>query len=448
MPTRSTCISDGQPSDQVPSGAAGASRSRRVGTDCTPLGAAPPARRAVSEALNAASAVDDVDVPRGLVVDLSVGFGGASVRALNLVRRMPAGRMALAGLDGSPVTQQAGSMGLPALTVGASRADPRIVARLVEAIRDERFQLLDAQNPQSTLWGTLAAERAGVACVATYNSWAAEEYHGNVRGWLYPRLSRWLRSRTDLHIAVSPDILDRLVDEGVPAPACALIPNAIASEPDAVRDVRAALVTSLGLPPDAIFCCAVGRLVEAKGHDVLIASLGRLAARCPRLHCLIVGEGPLRQTLRRQVERGRLGSRVHFLGSRSHTEVLEIVKACEVFVMPSRSEGTPLALLEAAALARPVIATRVGGIPHLLTDGAHAILVEAGDGDALARALERVLDDPVGAAALGVASQRRVLREFTLEAQVTLTLDAYRWALARHEQRTSRASRAGARARS
>jgi glycosyltransferase involved in cell wall biosynthesis len=393
-------------------------------------------------------AAGDIDVPRCLFVDLSAGLGGASIRVLNLMHRIPAGRIALASLDRSPVSQQARSLGLPILPVGASRADLRIVSRLVQGIRDERFQLLDAQNPQSTLWGALAAERAGAACVVTHNSWASEEYRGDIRGWVYPQLSRWLRSRIDLHIAVSKDILDRLNDDGVPAGACALIPNAVSVEPEAVRDVRAPLKASLGLPEDAIVCCVVGRLVGAKAHEVLIASLALLARRHPRLHCLMVGDGPLRRTLERQVETGGLRGRVHFLGAHGRPEVLEIVKASHVFVMPSRSEGTPLALLEAAALARPVIATRVGGIPQLLTDMTEGILVDPGDPEALAEALERVLGDPVRAAALGAASQRRVVREFTLEAQVARTLDAYRTALARHERRASGSGWAGARARS
>jgi glycosyltransferase involved in cell wall biosynthesis len=329
-------------------------------------------------------------------------------------------------------------MGLRALTVGASRADPRIAARLARLIRAEGFQVLDAQNPQSKLWGALAAKWGGAAFVATLNSWAGNEYRDTFRGWFYTRLERSLRRLTDLHIAVSPEILERLYEDRVPARACVLIHNAVEIDPGAIQDARGTLIESFHLPIDAILCCAVGRLVEAKAHDVLIASMGLLTGQYPRLHCLIVGDGPLRDVLQGQVAQAGLQDRIHFLGFRDHSEVLEIVKACEIFIMPSRSEGTPVALLEAAALARPIVATRVGGIPDILTHGEHGWLVEAGNAEALAHALQQVVDHPAEAAVLGVNGQERVRQDFSLTAQVNATLDAYRQALVLHQQHRSK----------
>jgi glycosyltransferase involved in cell wall biosynthesis len=106
-------------------------------------------------------------------------------------------------------------------------------------------------------------------------------------------------------------------------------------------------------------------------------------------------------------------------------------------VIPSLSEGTPVALLEAAALARPLLASRIGGIPELVADGEQALLVSPGDQAALAAGLARLCDDPELARNLGRQSQRRIWQEFSVRSQIEATAKAYQNAWEHNLQRLS-----------
>ncbi|GAB4479203.1 MAG: hypothetical protein Kow00124_24510 [Anaerolineae bacterium] len=388
--------------------------------------------------MSEAGHINGGDAPRVLLVDLSVRLGGASIRGLGLLGGLPPGQAALAGLKGGPVTEAALAAGHEVHIVGSRRTDPRLIGRLAQVIRAGGFHVVDGQNPQSKLWGSQAAEQTGAAFVATLNSWAALEYGGSLKARLYDTLERRIRRVTDMNIAVSPEIAAHLRADGVPDSHIALIPNAVAIEPGAIPDIRARLIEEAGLPPEAVICCAVGRLVEAKGFDTLIASTARIAERLPAFHCVIVGDGHLREELTAQIARLGLESRVQLLGFRSHDEVLAIVKAADLFTMPSRSEGTPVALLEAAGLGKPIAAARVGGIPDVITSGEHGLLVEPGDEEGLAEALLRLAASPEEAARLAAAARARVERDFSLTAQVAATQEAYRRALANRQARSRR----------
>jgi hypothetical protein len=108
---------------------------------------------------------------RTLVVDLSTRFGGATMRALDLIKGMPDGQAALAGLEGSPATRRAADLGLEVYTVGRSKCDPLILKRLIRLAQTKGFNIFDTQNPQSKLWGTLAARITKAGLVSTLNSW-------------------------------------------------------------------------------------------------------------------------------------------------------------------------------------------------------------------------------------------------------------------------------------
>jgi len=373
---------------------------------------------------------------RALIVDLSTQYGGASIRALELMQAFSPGEAALATLTNGPIAAPAAAAKLEVHDVGRRKSDPRVAARLARLLRAGDFQLIDAQNPQSKFWCSLAAARVPAALVSTLNSWYVSEHSGALRGRLYQMLERATARLTDMYVVVSADIQRRLVASGAPAEAVALIPNAVGVEPEAIAADREWLCAAYQLPPSARLCCSVGRLVEVKGYDCLIRSIA--AAGDPDLHCLIVGDGPQRAELAALAASLGLGGRVRLLGFLERGQALKIVKAADVFVMSSRSEGMPLVLLEAAALARPIIATRVGGIPDVVTDGEHALLVESGDEVALAGALSRLYSDSAFAARLGARARERIARDYSPRAQVESTRRAYQTAWARSRKRLAR----------
>ena len=156
---------------------------------------------------------------------------------------------------------------------------------------------------------------------------------------------------------------------------------------DAARDAARA---SLDLPPRALVLCTVGRLTAIKNHEALIDAAEQAAAAFPDLLLLIAGDGDLRDDLQQRAS--RLGDRVRFLGWRR--DLATIYGASDVFVLTSRNEGTPVALIEAMASALPSVSTEVGGVADVVTDERMGLLVPAGDGSALVAAIARLLSSP------------------------------------------------------
>jgi colanic acid/amylovoran biosynthesis glycosyltransferase len=159
------------------------------------------------------------------------------------------------------------------------------------------------------------------------------------------------------------------------------------------------------------------RLAPIKGHGDLLRAAARLVARGIPFELWLAGEGPERAAIERRIGEGGLGERVRLLGTVPHAELLGIYRdgRADCVVLPSLHEGLSVALVEAMAYGVPVIATRVGGVPELLEDGA-GLLVPPGDADALAEALARVLGSATLRAELAHAGRRRVEAEFEVHA--------------------------------
>lgn len=173
----------------------------------------------------------------------------------------------------------------------------------------------------------------------------------------------------------------------------------------------------------------VGRLSWKKGYEHAIAAAALLRERFPELRFDVVGDGPLRAQLERQVRDAGLEGTVRFLGERR--DVPDLMRRFDCFVLSSVIEGMPNALLEAMALGRPVVTTSAGGSAEVVVDGESGLVVPPGDATALAGAIARILDDPALARELGAQGERRVREHFSLEAMLRAIDDLYRTQLAR-----------------
>ncbi|HVS10700.1 MAG TPA: glycosyltransferase [Planctomycetota bacterium] len=173
----------------------------------------------------------------------------------------------------------------------------------------------------------------------------------------------------------------------------------------------------------------VAALKPYKGHEVLLEALERLQEQGLDFQCVLVGEGPLRQQLEHTLERRRLAQRVRLLGARKQDEVRDILRRATVVVQPSvvasdgQMEGIPVTLMEAMALGRAVVATRLSGIPELIDDGVDGLLVEPGEARLLADALRRALQEPELRLRLGRAATRSVADSFLLDTCVASLLE-------------------------
>jgi glycosyltransferase involved in cell wall biosynthesis len=169
---------------------------------------------------------------------------------------------------------------------------------------------------------------------------------------------------------------------------------------------------------------SVGRLVAFKGFGDLIDACAELARRRIDFVCDIIGDGPLRETLQAKIEQLDLASRVNLLGSLAQSAVLEKLQSGDIFALASTTDAQgatdvfPTVILEAMASARPVVSTRLAGIPELVVDGQTGMLAPPGDSPALAHALEQLLRDPELRMRFGNAGRARIEQNFRIEQTV------------------------------
>lgn len=208
-----------------------------------------------------------------------------------------------------------------------------------------------------------------------------------VRFWVGEVLRRATRV-----IGVSQGLLARAAELGVGADRRRYIPSGV----DLRRFQRcgdpASLRRQLGLPIDSHIFLSVNMFFPAKGHSVLVEAFRRLSGRRPGSYLVMTADGRLRGEIAEQVARAGLADRVRFTGLLNLEEVPPFIAACDTLVMPSLSEGLPLAVLEAFASGKPVVGTTVGGIPELVSDGRFGILVPPSDPEAFAQAMEAAMD--------------------------------------------------------
>jgi glycosyltransferase involved in cell wall biosynthesis len=316
----------------------------------------------------------------------------------------------------------AGARYVPLRSLRRAISPWRDLAALVELIRlmrRERPDILHASSSKAGVLGRLAASLAGVPIrIFTVHGWAFLAYEG-MTSRLYRWADRLVRPLTTVTICVSAQ--GRL--EGLAARTCdaertLVIPNAV--------DVAAA-PRSMLYDRKRPLIVAVGRLKAPKDFSTLIGALGRLPQES--FDGLIVGEGPERQPLEGEVSALGLANRVRFAGERH--DIPELLATADVFVLPSRSEGLPISVLEAMAAGLPVVASRVGGVPELVVDGKTGLLVQPGDPEELAGALCRLAADRRLRHRLGARGRARAEQAFDLEPFRRAHVELYSRELAR-----------------
>ncbi len=249
------------------------------------------------------------------------------------------------------------------------------------------------------------------------------------RAWLADLAERRLAPATAAFIAVSRPLGERVVRAWrVPPERVHVIPNGIDLGPFHRMPSRARARRALGLAPGRPAIGMAARLAPEKGADSFIRAAALIARRHGDIQFAVAGDGPERLRLERQAADLGLGDRIRFLGFQANIPV--VLAALDVFVVPSRSEGLPLVLLEAMAAGRAVVATRVGGVPDVVADGRTGLLVPPHDPHALVLAAGLLLEDEVLRQRLAAAARRHVQRCFTRDLMVERTTAVYRSLLA------------------
>jgi glycosyltransferase involved in cell wall biosynthesis len=315
-------------------------------------------------------------------------------------------QVSLCGLKApEPASRRLESQGIPVHHLGRGRFDPRILGDLVTLGRRLGARILHVHGYAAADFGRLAARRLGAGLVL-------HEHFADPRMPAYQGIADRLLSRlTDRAIAVSESTADflarqrhvprhliRLIWNGAPLDEFAPV------EPERARAMR----RELGIPEGALVVGTVGRLNEQKGHRYLLDAARLVLERAPQTRFLLVGDGDLGETLRRQARALAISDRVVFAGHRA--DVPAALGAIDVLAISSTYEGTPLALFEAMASGKAIVSTAVDGCREVLQEGVTGLLVAPRDPVALATGLLTALLDGERRASLGREARRASVR--------------------------------------
>ncbi len=287
--------------------------------------------------------------------------------------------------------------------------DVQALWQLFCLFRREKPALVHTHTSKAGVLGRVAAWVARVPVIVhTPHGHVFYGHFGPFRSWLFLQIELVLSAITDRLIALTEAERQEHLDRGVgKADRFSVVPSGI----DRERFRRARVQGKrqpdwFGCPPDALVLGSVGWLTDIKGHEYLIEAVAKLKQDFPSLHLVIIGSGDRHEALLQQAELAGLCDAVHLLGHRDDVEVC--LAGMDLFVLPSLNEGMGRALIEAMAAGLPVIASRVGGIPAVISHEQTGLLVAPGDAGALAEALRRFLDRPEWAGQLGLAASRSV----------------------------------------
>jgi glycosyltransferase involved in cell wall biosynthesis len=284
-----------------------------------------------------------------------------------------------------------------------------LTGRLAAAFRRLRPDVVHTHQIGSLFYAGPAARLARVP-VLVHTEHGVEEY-GRLR-------RRWLGRLAGLHAdrfyclteAMRNAVVARHV---VPAHRAKVIRNGIDTESFQTPTDPLETRRALGIPEQALVIGTVGRLTEVKQQDLLLRAFARVQARVANVHLLLLGDGPLRDTLQDLAGQLGLSGRVHFAGYQPHSA--PYLRAMDVFTLTSRSEGMPQALLEAAVVGVPTIASAVGGVPEVVEHGRTGLLFEPGDETALTEGLFRLLTDRREALLFRAAARETVEARYSVE---------------------------------
>jgi glycosyltransferase involved in cell wall biosynthesis len=309
------------------------------------------------------------------------------------------------------------------------RLDLRVLLRLIRLMRKERVDVVHTHLWTSSFWGRLAGALARVPVVVitehNLDTWrrAPHLLADRLLGWVtddWVFVSREVEAFYRARLAV-PSGRGHVVHNGVD-----LVPFERVLDGTAVR-------ARIGIPAGARVAGVVGRLEARKGHRFFLEAMRRVVDRMPGAMGLIVGEGREKEALLSQRDALGLQDAVRIVGY--WPDLAEAMAALDVFVLPSLMEGHPLAILEAMAAGKPVVATDVGGNSEAVEPDVTGVLVAPADPEALAGAIVALLAEPERARRFGEAGRRSLDRRFSLDAAVKANEELY---VRRYQERTGR----------
>jgi glycosyltransferase involved in cell wall biosynthesis len=292
--------------------------------------------------------------------------------------------------------------------------------RLARLIRRERPDILHTHTAKAGTVGRVAAMLAGrrrpPIVVHTFHGHVLRGYFGRFRSLFFRLLERWLAAHTTALIAVSPQVRDDLVALRIaPRERFAVIRLGIELDKRVAAEQNGRLESRryLGIPDQRFAVGWIGRMTSVKRTDDVLVAFKRVRDSGVDACLCMVGDGPDRPQLEQRAHELGVMRDTLFLGYQE--DVAPYYAAFDALVLPSSNEGTPVSAIEALAAGRPVVATRVGGVPDVVREGEDGFLVEAGDTEQLAERLVRLARDPQLRERMGEQGRERVLPRYAVD---------------------------------
>lgn len=306
------------------------------------------------------------------------------------------------------------------------RADRQTWLAIRDIIRREQIDLLHSHGYKAHLYGHFATRGTNCRTVATCHGHHTRNSNkgtlcvSGVKVWGYQKIERAVLPRFDRVIAVSDQIGSSLRTAGLQAKKLAVITNGI----DVAEFESAYPAKDLEeLKRGALAIGLVGRLVHGKGHEKLLESARNILIQCPNTVVFIVGDGPRWGVLENLAYELGVARSVFFLGKR--TDMPQVYAALDLLVLPSATEGMPMAVLEALASKKAVIASNVGGIPEVIHDNKTGRLIKPGDSTALQEAVICLLKNPDLRRCFGTAGNVLVREKYSASHMASKYLAEY-----------------------
>lgn len=349
----------------------------------------------------------------------SAEWAGGEVYLLQLAERLDRARFSLSVVSPArgPLVERLERLGVPASVVPMEErlVDPGALRALTRHFRGERPDIVQSHGARANFYCRVASRLARVPRhLSTVHNSLYDYPVSPLRRAMYLALDRLTVPWTESILCVAESLaLDLVVRSRIPARKVRVIPNGVdLARFDLARADGERVRRELGLGAGPVLGI-IGRMTPQKDHHTFLAALAEVKTTVPGVRALIVGDGPLRAAIRDEAARLGVEGACRFAGVRN--DIPDCLAAVSVVVLSSVSEGFPFTVLEALAMARPLVATAVNGVTEIVEPDVTGLLVPSRRPDLLARAALSLLGDPERARGLGQAGRKAVEARFPLE---------------------------------
>ena len=361
---------------------------------------------------------------RILHTEWSDGWGGQERRIVSEMEGMikRGHHVVLATRATCRILDEAQQRGIPVLPMAMKgKFDLGAIRKLARYLKAERIQVVNTHSGIDSWIGALAAKLAGTPVLIRTR-------HLNIplkRAW-----HNFVHFLPDSLVTCGETMSRHLAEDcGFPEKQLTSIPTGIDFPQFTPTHSRQETRQALDIPDGDFLVLMVGVIRSVKRHEIALRAFRRLLDRHPAAQLVLAGEGPMQERMEQLAAKLAIADRVHFIGYRE--DVPDLLRAADLVLLTSSSEGVPQAVTQALGMGVPVVATAVGGVPELVIHERTGLLVPPEDPQAAAVAMARLADDPALATRLGEEGRRHVMAEFSLEAMLDKTERLYRALLQR-----------------